>query len=126
VFVPWPQAQREVDRRAHEALTSPRLLRTAGFLRPAFAERVAGKFTRPATAPTRDVLRSYETLGLETAQLFAIVRRIGVRVAYVRTEGDPYAGASELCAELRERGTMTLASTAVMRRSRRSTNGAQS
>ena len=38
--------------------------------------------------------------------------RLGVRVRYVRTESEPYDSAEELCAELRERGSMALRASA--------------
>jgi hypothetical protein len=113
VFAAWPRAQLLVERLAREAPLPPFVLRTTGFLRPVLAERVADWFTHEPPAPTDAILQSYRALERETARLFALVRRdLGVRVAYVRTEGDPYADASELCAELRERRTMTLATIA--------------
>lgn len=77
VFPTWRRAQHEVDRLAGEALLTPRVLRTTGFLRPELAERVASG-------------------------------GLGVRVNHVRNDGDAYNDAAELCAELRERGSMTL------------------
>ena len=94
---------------------------TAPGLRPAddrvdaTRARGAGErvFTRAPTGPTLSVLKSYRALEQESARLFEIVpRSLGVRVAYVHGEGEPYAGGSELCADLRERGTMTLATIA--------------
>jgi hypothetical protein len=42
-------------------------------------------------------------------RLFDIARRgLGVRVCYVPAESDPYGSAAELCAELREHGSMSL------------------
>ena len=113
VFPAWGRAQRMVELHAREAPLPASLLRTAGFMRPALAARVTEWFTRAPAAPADTVLRSYRALERETARLFELVRRgLGVRVAYVRGEGEPYAGGSELCAELRERGTMTLATIA--------------
>ena len=90
------------------------MLRTTGFLRPELAERVTDWFTGKPTAPTDAVRQSYRALERETARLFEIVRRapslggLGVRVQHVRDESDPYRDAAELCAELREHGSMTL------------------
>jgi hypothetical protein len=109
VFAPWHRSQREFDRVAREAPLAPRVLRTTGFLRPEPAEQVAEWFTGTPTRPTEAVRRSYGALERETARLFEIARRrLGVRVSYTRAESDPYGSAAELCAELRERGTMTL------------------
>ena len=104
----------EVDRLAREAPLAPCVLRTTGFLRPELAERVTDWFTGKPTAPTDAVRRSYRALERETARLFEIVRRapslggLGVRVRHVRNESDPYRNAAELCAELREHGSMML------------------
>ena len=114
VFPPWRRAQLEVDRLAHETLLAPSVLRTTGFLRPELAERVADWFTGELTAPPDAVRQSYRALERETARLFETVRRapslggLGIRVRYVRTESDPYGDAADLCAELREHGSMTL------------------
>jgi hypothetical protein len=108
VFPTWRRAQLEVDRLAHEAPLAPDVLRTTGFLRPELAERVADWFTGQPTAPTDAVVQSYLALERETARLFEIARGLGVRVSYSRVEGDPYGDAAELCAELREHGSMTL------------------
>jgi hypothetical protein len=108
VFPSWDRAQLEVERRAREAQLSPCVLRATGFLRPALAERVAEWFAATPTRPTEAVRESYRALERDTAGLFEIARRVlGVRVSYVRAEGDP-CGAAELCAELREHGSMTL------------------
>ena len=114
VFPTWRRAQLQVDRLAREAPLSPCVLRTTGFLRSELAERVADWFTGKPTASPDAVRRSYRALERETARLFETVRRapslggLGVRVRYVRTESDPYGDAAELCAELREHGSMTL------------------
>jgi hypothetical protein len=109
VFPTWPRAQLAVDRLAHEAPLSPSVLRTTGFLRPELAERVTDWFTAPPTAPTGAVRESYRALERDTARLFEIARRdLGVRVRYVHAESDPYGSAAELCADLREHGSMTL------------------
>jgi len=108
VFPPWRRAQLAVDRLAREAPLAPCVLRTTGFLRPELAERVSDWFTGKPTAPSGAVRQSYRALERETARLFELAHRLGVRVRSVRTERDPYGGAAELCAELRERGSMTL------------------
>jgi hypothetical protein len=114
VFPPWPRAQLEVDRLACEAPPAPGVLRTTGFLRPELAERVTDWFTGKPTAPADAVRRSYRALERDTARLFEIICRapsrsgLGVRVRYVRDERDPYDDAAELCADLREQGSMRL------------------
>jgi hypothetical protein len=109
VFPTWHRAQLEVDRHAREAPLSPCVLRTTDFLRPALAEQVTEWFTGTPTTPTEAVRQSYWALERETARLFEIARRgLGVRVRYLRAESDPYGSAAELCAELREHGSMTL------------------
>jgi hypothetical protein len=108
VFPMWRRAQLEVERLAREAPVEPHVLRTTGFLRPELADRVADWFTGPPTAPADAVRRSYRALERETARLFEIAGGLGVRVRYVRSASDPYRDAAELCAELRERGSMTL------------------
>jgi hypothetical protein len=108
VFPPWRRAQLEVDRHAREALLPPYVLRTTGFLRPELAERVTDWFTGKPTASPDAVRHSYRALERETAQLFDLARRLGVRVRYIRSDSDPYGSGAELCAELRERGSMAL------------------
>ncbi len=108
VFPPWHRAQLAVERRARESLPSPDLLRSAGFLRPSFGERVAEWFTAPPTTPSGAVRDSYRALEQETARLFAVALRLGVRVEYVYAEDDRYGGGAELCADLRRHGSMTL------------------
>jgi hypothetical protein len=114
VFPPWRRAQLAVDRLAREAPPAPCVLRTTGFLWPELAERVTDWFTGKPTAPTGAVRQSYRALERETARLFEIVRRapslggLGVRVRHVRNDREPYRDAAELCAELREHGSMTL------------------
>jgi hypothetical protein len=108
VFPPWRRAQLEVDRHARDALLPPSVLRRTGFLPPELAERVAEWFTGPPTAPTDAVRPSYRALERDTARLFELTRRLGVRVRYVRSDDDPYDHAAELCAELRERRSMAL------------------
>jgi hypothetical protein len=107
VFATWQRAQLELDRHAREAAPSPRVLRTQGFLTPALAARVTDWFLDTAAAPTDAVKRSYHALERETARIFEAVRHcLGVRVSYA--DDDPYESAADLCAELREHGSMTL------------------
>jgi hypothetical protein len=108
VFAPWRPAQRAVGRLAGQAPPAPSVLRGTGFLPPDVARSVADWFT--AAAPPGDAVhRSYQALARETERLFEITQRhLGVRVSYLRVEGDPYDGAAELCAELREHGSMML------------------
>jgi len=109
VFPPWRRAQLEVDRVALEVPLAPSVLRTTGFLRPELAERVADWFTGKPTAPTDAVRQSYRALERETARLFEIAcHRLEVRASYSRAGSDPYGSAADLCAELRENGSMTL------------------
>jgi hypothetical protein len=110
VFPAWRPAQREVDRLAREAPLPADVLRTTGFLQPEVAEWVTGWFLGEPAPPSEAVLHSYGALERETAWLFEIARRdLGVGVHYVSGENDPYDSAAELCAELREHGSMTLA-----------------
>jgi hypothetical protein len=107
VFPAWRRAQLEVERHAREALPSPGVLRTTELLSLELAERVSEWFTAPSMAPDETVRQSYRALARETAWLFEIARQgLGVRVRYSRS--DPYGSAAELCAELREHGSMTL------------------
>jgi hypothetical protein len=109
VFPRWHRAQREAGRLAREALIAPGVLRTTGFLEPELAERITDWFTGPPSAPAGAVRQSYRALERETALLFEIVLRdLGVRVHHVRGAEDPYPGAAELCAELREHASMKL------------------
>ena len=77
-------------------------------------QRVADWFTGKPAAPAGAVRRAYRALEHETARLFEIVHRarssggFSVRVSYVRDDSDPCHDAAELCAELREHGSMTL------------------
>jgi hypothetical protein len=110
VFPVWRRAQLELDRHAREASISPYVLRTAGFLAPEVAERVTDWFMETSAGPTDAVERSYRALERETARLFESVRAdLGVRVDYVRGGSEPYGSAAELCSDLREHGSMTLA-----------------
>jgi hypothetical protein len=114
VFPQWHRAQFEFARHARETSLAPSVLRSTGFLQPAVAERVADWFGGEPAAPSAAVRRSYGALERETARLFELVRRdrscggLGVRVHYVSGDGDPYADAAELCADLRERRSMQL------------------
>ena len=107
VFPAWRRAQLEVERHAREAPPPASLLRTTDLLSLELAERVTEWFTAPPTALDEAVRQSYRALERETAWLFEVARQgLGVRVRYRRS--DPYGSAAELCAELREHGSMTL------------------
>ena len=109
VFPPWDRAQQEVERLAREPLLAPCALRTRGFLRPELADRVTEWFTGRPGAPEA-VRRSYGRSSARPrgcSRSFAARRPRGVRVRYVRGESDPYGSAAELCADLREHGSMT-------------------
>jgi len=114
VFAPWSRAQRAVDRLAFEDRPAPSVLRTGGFLGHGLAERVTDWFTGEPTGSPDAVRHSYLALERDTRRLFEIIQRapslggLGVRVQCVRSERHPYRGAAELCAELREHGSMTL------------------
>jgi len=114
VFPPWHRAQIEVDRLARRPPLAPCALRTTGFLAPELADRVADWFTGRPTASRDAVRHSYRALERETAQLFETVCRassaggLGVHVHYVLGDSDPYREAAELCADLRQRGSMML------------------
>ena len=109
VFPPWRRAQDEVDRQSHEAPLSPFVLRATGFLGPDDAGRVSDWYLEEPAPPTAAVRRAYRALERETGRLFGLVQRsLGVRVRYLHTPDEPYDDAAELCAELRERRSMTL------------------
>jgi hypothetical protein len=114
VFPPWLPAQRVAGRRATAPLPSIAALRAAGFLPRARAERIAEWYTGPPLADARKVEVAYEALADEAAALARAVTvpsaegGLGVRVTLVTTTDEPYAGATELCGELRQRGTMRL------------------
>lgn len=108
VFPTWLRAQQELDRHARDAAPPPHVLRTKGFLGPERAREVTTWFLGASTAPTDAMLHSYEALGREATRLFEVARHgLGVRVRFA--DDDPYGSAAELCAELREQGSMTLA-----------------
>jgi hypothetical protein len=118
VFQAWRPAQEQVDRLSRDTPHAPSVLRTTGFLGPELAERIVAWFTGRPTASADAVRRSYGALARETSWLSAVILDdpvaggLGVRVSHVRGPSDPYAGAAELCAELREHGSMTLATIA--------------
>jgi hypothetical protein len=103
-----------VDRLARETPPAPYVLRTTGFLQPALAQRVSDWVTGKPATPTDAVRQAYRALERETERLFEIVRRppsvggLGVLVQRARGESAPYRDAAELCAELREHGSVTL------------------
>ncbi|HEY6891373.1 MAG TPA: hypothetical protein VI300_26440 [Solirubrobacter sp.] len=109
LFPTWRRAQLAVERHARHAPPPAAVLRTTGFLRPELAESVTEWFLQDAPL-TDAVLHAYGALERETAGLFEIARRdLGVSVRYADGADEPYDSAAELCAELRERGSMTLA-----------------
>jgi len=109
VFAPWRRAQIEFARHAREVPPAPDVLRTTGFLPPDLAERVTDWYLEDAATPTDEVLHAYGALERDTARLFGVIRReLGVRVGYLHMSGDPYGGAAELCADLRDRRSMFL------------------
>jgi hypothetical protein len=114
VFPQWHEAQLAVGCLAREPRVAAPALRSTGFWGPDLAELVTGWFLGKPTASEDAVRRSYLALERETARLYERVGRarssggLGVRVRFVRDTGDPYGAAAELCAELRQRGTMSL------------------
>lgn len=108
VFLPWARAQREAGRLAYETPPALRLLRTMELLTPERAERIADWFLSEPAAPGDAVRGSYLALERETARLYDVIRRLGVRVELVYAEEDPYRDAAELCADLRRDGSMKL------------------
>jgi hypothetical protein len=110
VFPTWRRAQLELDRHARESPPSPHALRTTGFLQPDVAAWVTEWFTDAPEPPDAAVRQSYSALARETARLFEVVGHcLGVRVSCVAGENEPYGSAAELCADLREHESMTLA-----------------
>jgi hypothetical protein len=109
VFPMWHRAQREVTRHARDVPPPAHRLRTEVALPPELAERVADWFMAPPVTPDDAIRRSYGALRHDTARLFELAGRgLGVQVRYVHGDGEPYDSAEELCAELREHGSMTL------------------
>jgi hypothetical protein len=108
VFSEWLPAQHVVARHAAAPLPSIAALRCAGFLEHARAERIAAWYAGPLTADRRDVEVAYRALRDEVAALARAVAELGVQVTLVKTPDEPYADAAELCADLRQRGTMKL------------------
>jgi hypothetical protein len=118
VFTPWRRAQTMVSRLALEARVPPSVLRSTGFLTPEVEDRVIDWFTGAQRAPEDAIQRSYKALEHETVRLFEIVCRpvssggLGVQMHLVRSEDAPYSDAAELCAELRQRQTTSVATIA--------------
>jgi len=114
VFPTWGRAQMQVDRLAREPPIAPRVLRTTGFLRPELAERITAWFTGQPAAGHGALRSSYRALERDTARLFDRVCRargrggLGVRVRPDRVDREPYRDAAELCAELRQHGSMAV------------------
>jgi hypothetical protein len=101
VFFPWARAQREADRLAYETPPAPRLT-------PELAGRIAAWYLSDPAVPDDAVRAAYRALERETARLYDVTRRLGVRVELVYADDDPYRDAAELCAELRGHGSMKL------------------
>jgi hypothetical protein len=108
LFAPWSRAQLEAGRLARETPPAPWLLTMRDLLAPELAEQIADWFLGEPEPPTAAVLAAYRALERETDALYDVVRRLGVRVHYVYTEDEPYEDAAELCADLRDRGSMKL------------------
>jgi hypothetical protein len=105
----WPRAQRVARRHATASLPSIAALRARGCLSEARAERITAWYTGPPVADPPDVERAYRALAGELVALGrAITIELGVRVTLVESLDEPYADASALCADLRERGAMHL------------------
>jgi hypothetical protein len=118
LFTPWRRAQIMVSRLALEATVPPSALRTRGFLTSEIADRVIDWFTGVPRAPQQAVHRSYDRLKHETTRLFRIVcgpvssSGLGVQMRLVQSEDAPYRDAAELCAELRQHQTTSVATIA--------------
>ena len=108
MFPPWRRSQDEVDRRLREAPLSPFVLRSTGFLRSDVAESVSDWYTEEPAPLTEAVRRAYGALQRETAELFDGIRRTSASACTTSAADDPYDSAAELCADLRERGSMRL------------------
>ncbi|MDA0171442.1 hypothetical protein OJ998_20245 [Solirubrobacter taibaiensis] len=102
----WPRAQHAFELYAREAPPSPHVLRTTGLLAPDRAERVTEWFLAPGVVSS-EVRRSYRALGRESLRLADVARGcLGVRVAFIDQEA--YMSGADLCADLREHGTLVL------------------
>ena len=89
VFPMWRRAQLEFGRHSREALLSPYVLRTAGFLSPELAERVTEWFMEEPARPRRP---SGGRTGRSSARPRGCSTSppgLGVRVQYVRDESEP-------------------------------------
>ena len=106
VFPTWPRAQHALALYAREAPPSPHVLRTTGLLAPELAERITEWFLAPGVV-SPEVRRSYRALGRESVRLADVARQcLGVRVAF--SDEEAYTSGADLCADLREHGTMVL------------------
>jgi hypothetical protein len=113
VFAPWLPAQLAIVALAPKTAAPPDLLRRSGFLPPALAEQITDWYTGQPSASDVDARTTYAALQRETEQLFSHICAprsaggLGVRTR--RGGGDrPYRGAGDLCAELREHGSMAM------------------
>lgn len=106
VFPTWPRAQHAFALYAREAPPSPHLLRTTGLLAPDMVERITKWFLAPGVVSDA-VRRSYRALGRESVRLADVARGcLGVRVAF--SDEEAYTSGGDLCADLREHGTLVL------------------
>jgi hypothetical protein len=121
LFPPWRRALRVGARLAREPRIPPCVLRTTGFLRREHAEWIAAWYIGEPTAPADAVDVSYRALEHETARLYETVCRagslggLGVRV---RQGPNPYAGAADLCADLRDHRSITVTTFGMVARNR--------
>jgi hypothetical protein len=108
VFSPWARAQSAAARLGRETPPAPEVLRTTDLLAPDVAQEIADWFVSGPEAPIHAVPAAYRALERETAELYSVIRRLGIRVELVYADDEPYRDAAELCADLRRRGSMTL------------------
>ena len=109
VLPTWLPAQRVVRHHATAPLPSIAALRAGGFLPHPHAERIAEWYTGPHVTDPRAVAVAYEALADEATALARVVTaELGVRVTLVMTRDEPYAGAAELCRDIRRHRAMQL------------------
>jgi hypothetical protein len=119
VFDAWSPGQRLAGRHARAPLPSIARLRSGCFLPEARAERITQWYAGPPVADARDVALAYGALTNEVAALARAVTGpqvdggLGIRVALVQRPGEPYAGAAELCRDVRDRRTLRLRAASV-------------
>ena len=109
IFPAWLPAQHLAASWATVPLPSVTALRGTGQLPRPRAERIAAWYSGPPTADLGTVADTYELLAYEIEALaHAVTGELGVQMLVVETDDEPYADAAELCADLRERGTLRL------------------